>query len=181
MKSAKDFAEVWKINSVSAAKRLKKLGIEYEEKYGSVLYYSDETFSKITGIKVPKKDLSNLISSDEIAKIFNIKDKSVRNHLRKKNVKIEFRDGWKIYFNKEKALNYFQKKPEKKEEKKSKMLDTSNNLRYRISVFSQAQDKFIVKYMGLKKENCLKKMTELFNEGWNFCIKSYEVGESWFD
>lgn len=177
MKSAKDFAEVWKINSVSAGKKLKRLNAVPVSKVGAVLFYSDDTFTELTGVEVKKIDFSNLISSVEIASEFDIKDKSVRNNLRKHNVKVELTDGGIPYYLREKALDCFQKKPKKLKTNishKSNQED-DDSLRYRISILSKSSNKFLVKYVGLKKQKCLKRMIDLFNEGWDFCIRSYEV------
>ena len=176
MKSAKDFAEVWKISSASAGKKLKRLGAVPESKLGAVLFYSDEVFSKLTGVKVKKIDFSNLVSSVEIASKFNLKEKSVKNKLRKNNVKVELIDGGVSYYLRNEAMAHFQEKPKKLNTKKT--VTCSDALkRYRLSVLSKDGKKFVVKYVALTKEGCWKRMQAWFEQGWDFCVRSYDAGE----
>lgn len=174
MKSAKDFAEVWKISSASAGRKLKRLGAIPESKVGAVLFYSDEVFSKLTGVKTEKIDFSNLISSAEIASKFNLKDKLVKDKLRKNHVEVELTDGGISYYSKDKALICFQEKPKKLNTKKV-VNHSDSSKRYRLSILSKDGSKFVVKYVALTKEGCWKRIQAWFEQGWDFCVRSYDV------
>ena len=118
-----------------------------------------------------------LVSSVEIASKFNLKEKSVKNKLRKNNVKVELIDGGISYYLRNRALVYFQEKPKKLNTKKTvDCSDTSK--RYRLSVLSKDGKKFVVKYIALTKEGCWKRMQAWFEQGWDFCVRSYDAGES---
>lgn len=175
MKSPKDFAKVWGILPANAGKKLKRLGAKPVEWKGRVPYYTDEYFTEVTG-KKSKPIPSNLISSKDIQKKYiNALEKSIKRRLSNNGIQVKLVQDGNTYYDEEEVKKMVENSQKREKKPQGKKLDTNANMRYRISIFAKTCNKFCVKYAGLSKEDCAKRIAKLFEEGWDFCVRGYEI------
>ena len=200
MKSAKDFAKAWGVNSQSAGKRLAgKFGNgKYEAvpvmKVGNVPMYSDDDFERLTGVKVKGKvDLTGRICPTEISKIAGIKTNSVFDWLKRNGLEDCVKDCNIRFYKKSDVERLLEKNPPRKgrrpgsknsapkkpggaSEHSENALDLDRlnaftTFNHRIAVLKDG--KWVVKNFGAKDGDCLKAILKYIQAGDDILIRSY--------
>lgn len=189
MKSPKDFARVWGIRSISAGKKLKRLGAVPTKWVGKVPWYEDSEFERLTGSNADSVDHSAYISIDEILTRWDAVPKYAKDSLRKNSVPIEFKDGKTLYYDRAKFEDFFTnrlprgRQPSSEPKKGSparrgvrstaEVRSLSKKGRYRIAVLSKDGSSWLVKYAGMNGLTALDKCEELMQCGFDFCVRGY--------
>ena len=188
MKSAKDFAEAWGVNSQNAGRRLAgksgngKFALTPIKKVGAVLLYSDEDFERLTGIKCEKIDFTDLICPTDLGIQMGIKTKSALQWLYDRGVKPTVKDGGVNWYRKSdieaaKLLSVKRKRSSSPSKPKIEKVDETKKLND-FSIFSHrvlvlVDGRWIVKKFGMRDGDCLNLVKRLLQSGEDILIRSY--------
>ena len=199
MKSAKDFAKAWGVNSQSAGKRLSgkfgngKYKSEPVMKIGVVPLYSDEEFERLTGVKVKNKvDLTGRICPVEISKLAGIKTNSVFDWLKRNEMTDYVMDCGVRFYKKTDIDRLLKENPPRKGRspgsknstvkkdagnapvpKNALDLDKLNDFtifHHRVSTLNNGR--WAVRRFGMRDGDCLKFVLDLISQGEDVLIRS---------
>lgn len=187
MKSAKDFAEAWGVNSQNAGRRLSgksgkgKYALTPVKKVGAILLYSDEDFERLTGVKCEKIDFSGLMCPADLGERLGIKTKSALQWLYDRGVKPVVKEGGVNWYKKsdieaemanaKRRRKAAPSKPKIERGSETKRLNDFSIFSHRVSVF--ANGRWIVKRFGMRDGDCLELVKKLLQSGEDILIRSY--------